>query len=236
MNSKNSPTLLRYILLFFLLGIGVQNTFAQLKKRNSRIEVMSSSFVGIQNYGIISGGPMLSFTQKVNGKMEIGCYAGNTYGIQSNKLRLFIGRSSGNGITQISQLQELGVFANFYMKQYTGSTAPIGLHLTAGLGFGTMKIDHILNESSEDFPDRPRWNFSTNDHLRVLLGIGKTTQFASHFTVRGMISMSPYIKLNKEELDELPETLREIGYRELPEGPSSPYSLFSIQFALGYQF
>lgn len=228
--------MLRYILFFFLMSFGVQNTFAQLKKRNSRIEVASSSFVGIQNYGIISGGPMLSFTQKVSSQLELGCYAGNTYGIQSNKLRLFFGRSKGNGITQISQIQEFGVFANFYMKQLAGSMAPIGLHFTAGLGFGSMDIEHTLNESPEDFTDRPRWNYSTNDHLRALIGIGKTTQFASHFTVRGMISMSPYIKLNKQMNEELPESLREIGYQELPEGPSSPYSLFSIQFALGYQF
>ncbi len=228
--------MLRTVLLLFLLSIGVQHTFAQLKQRNSRIEIASSSFTGIKNYGIISGGPSLSFTQKVSGIMEIGVYAGNTYGIQSNKFRLIFKPKEGAGVTQISRLTEFGVFVNLFLKQYMGSTAPIGSHLTVGLGYGSMEIEHTLTESNIDFRDRPRWNSSTNDHIRLLLGLGKTVQFDSHITLRGMVSMNPYIKLNEKENTSLPDFLQEQGMERLPTGPASPYSLFSVLFALGYQF
>jgi hypothetical protein len=234
----------RVIRLFFVLGLAVFSALisqAQYKQRNTRVELMSASYVGISNWGIISGGPNLAITQKVGKKVELGLYGGVTMGIQSPRFRLFLREDLDQDfIEQISKQTEFGLFSNIYLNRRTGSIAPIGTHVLLGAAYGSMQIDQVYRIRNTvdqvQFEDNKRIEKSTNDHIKLMLGLGKTTQFASHLTFRTMIAFVPYIRINEENnslnfinLDERATQIDGIS-------SSTPYSWFTVQLALGYQF
>lgn len=216
--------------------------FSQLKQRNSRLELMSASHFAIHNWGIISGGPNLCFARKISKQLELGAYGGLTYSLQTPRYRILYRVNDGNNyVDQVSEQIEFGLFSNIYLNKLTGSIAPIGTHICLGFAYGSMKIDQIYRKSEQNknfvaIRDNQRINRLNSTHLKMLIGLGKTTQFSNHFTFRSMVAITPHVLI--EETDsgvEFWKIDRNAGFIEKPI-KASPYSYFNVQFALGYQF
>lgn len=212
---------------------------AQFEKRNTRVEIVSNSTIGILAWGSLTGGASLSLQQKINQRIELGAHAGYSIGERNPKLSILFRPEKGDNYVIGRQImREYGVNSAFYFTQ-KGAFAPIGTHIYLGLNIGHAVEKYIFRtpdgepfetESGMVFNDGSERTLEEFKYIRPIIGLGNTVQFNSHLTFRTLIALAPRINYGVERLNnnDLPTTLI---------GPDTfQGALYLGQIAFGYQF
>jgi len=213
--------------------------YAQFEKRNTRVEIVSNSTIGILAWGSLTGGASLSLQQKINQRIELGAHAGYSIGERNPKLSILFRPEKGDNYVIGRQImREYGVNSSFYFTR-RGAFAPIGTHIYLGLNIGyavekyifrTPDGEPFITESGMIFNDGSERTLEEFNYIRPIVGLGNTVQFNSHLTFRTLIALAPRINYSVERLNnnDLPTALI---------GPNTFQSaLYLGQIAFGYQF
>lgn len=212
---------------------------AQFEKRNTRVEIVSNSTIGILAWGSLTGGASLSFQQKINQRIEFGAHAGYSVGERNPKLSILFRPEKGDNYVIGRQImREYGVNSSFYFTQ-KGAFAPIGTHIYLGLNIGYAVEKYIFKTPDGDpfetelgmtFNDGSERTIEEFNYVRPIIGLGNTVQFNSHLTFRTLIALAPRINYSVERFNnnDLPTALI---------GPDTfERALYLGQIAFGYQF
>ena len=236
---KNSISLCARCIGAVLFILYTSGAHAQFEKRNTRVEIVSNSTIGILAWGSLTGGASLSLQQKINQRIELGAHAGYSIGERNPKLSILFRPEKGDNYLIGRQImREYGVNSSFYFTR-KGAFAPIGAHIYLGLNIGYAVEKYIFrtpdgepfeSESGMIFNDGSERTIEEFNYIRPIIGIGNTVQFNTHLTFRTMIALAPRINFDVERSNnnDFPTTLI---------GPDTFQSaLYLGQIAFGYQF
>jgi len=211
---------------------------AQFERRNTRVEIVSNSTIGILAWGSISGGASLSLQQKINQRIEFGAHAGYSIGERNPRLSIWFRPEKGDNYVIGRQImKEYGVNGTFYFTQ-KGAFAPIGTHIYLGLNIGHAVEKYIFKTPDGDpfetesglLKDGSERKIEEFKYIRPIIGLGNTVQFNSHFTFRTLFALAPRINYGVELFDnnDLPTAFK---------GPDTfENALYLGQISFGYQF